>query len=50
MVILKEEIAGYVALVESFARFDDPVENERAASAQIFAELQNGKQIWAVVG
>ena len=41
--ILKVEIAGYVAPVESFARFDDPVENERAASAHFSAQLQKSK-------
>ena len=35
---LKAKITGYVALRKSFARFDVPVEHERAASAPLFAK------------
>ena len=47
---LKAEIAGYVTLSKYFARFDVPVEKERAASEPLFVSVAEEQKIWAVVG
>ena len=36
LVFLKAKTTGYVALSNTFARLDDPVENERAESGTLF--------------